>query len=87
MTWSISISSSTPSPTQSSIALYIPVIATYRGVPVEDMVGIILGLDGVKILVIYAVEGLFPVHLTGIGLRDRRRISGHIPHDMNSHCR
>ena len=70
MTCSASILSSTPSPTQSSIALHIPVIATHRGVSVEDMIWIILGFNGVKFLIVCAVEGLFPVHLTGIGLQE-----------------
>ena len=81
MTCSIYIISNILSPTQCSISLQIPIIATHRGVPIEKMIRIILGLDGVKFLVIGAVEGLFPVHFTGIGLRHERRISDHVSCD------
>ena len=73
------------SPTQGSVTLQIPFIATYRGISIENSVRIILRLDGVEFLVIGAVEGLLPVHLTWVGLRDGHQVSGHVFYDMRLH--
>ena len=46
----------------------LPILGTYRGTAVEDVRGVILVLDGTKLVVLVAVEHVLEVGLSEIAL-------------------
>lgn len=70
-------------PAQRPSVMHLPVVTPHCGWRVEDMIGVILLLDCVKPLIIWAIEGLFPVGLARIRLENYKCYNTGIQFDMD----